>query len=875
MKVLVAEKPSVARDHYRKLLERKFGETFQQNNGYLQGQNYIITWCVGHLVTLAPFDKYPGYSGSWQLSNLPLLPQNFELEVIERTAQQFTLLTRILESAEEIINGADAGREGNLIFDLVIDKNPKLKDKPLKRLWVNSYVEEDLDKAWDKLETCEKRINLSYAAKLRQRADWLVGLNATRAYTLTAGAGSLMSVGRVQTPTLNLIVQRDEEVEGFQELFYYGLKSQWNQVEFRWIREDKIHWDEDKPFVEKILKQFTGKTAELIEWSKSTKKSYPPKPYDLTDLQKDANKKLKMKAARTLEIAQLLYEKKLTTYPRTDSAYLPDNMKNEAYQLASRMAPENQKNLFRPLSENFVFINSKKVTDHYAILPTGKSAQGISSEEQSLLKLITERFTQAWLQPQIWIEAQATLKVTSANGDEFLRTKLKVEKQAGWKSLKRSDTENQQNKEDSLWLKSLPEWQVGMIHPLIDLELTEKKKPKPKYFTEATLLTAMKTAGRQIDDEELAEAMKERGLGTPATQAGIIETLIHRKFIQEEKGFLMSTSVGRRLIDKVDDLLKSPELTGDWEFKLKMVEKGQMAPEAFFQETCGYVQDIFSSLKSKFIHSWQREEHHWDANCLKCNTVLNTLNWGLKCNSCDFTLPFQVAGRDFSIDEIKTLLNQDSFEKLEGFVSKRGFHFSAGVHWDEEFKLSLKFENDPKREFKETKHKCPACKSGLSANEAMLRCSNERCRFVMWKTVAQLKLTEKIITQILKKKTSDPLEGFVSKKGKSFNAKLKLNDQYKIEFEFDNTPPAAIPCPKCSSALKNQQSMLGCSCGWQSHTVFARKQLSREELTYLFVKKKSKRISGFKGKDGSPFSCFLKLDEHLQIQYDLESIKKL
>lgn len=882
MKVLVAEKPSVARDHYKKLLERQKGESFQQKNGYLQGKEYIITWCVGHLVTLAPFDQYEGYGGSWKLSNLPLLPEQFKLEVIERSSQQFHIVQGLLQQADEIINGADAGREGNLIFDLLIDYNPQLNQKTLKRFWVNSYVEQDLDRAWQSLEDITHRVNLSYAARLRQRADWLVGLNATRAYTLTAGGGSLISVGRVQTPTLNLIVQRDSDVEGFKELFYYGIASKWSDVEFKWIRDDKIHWDEDKPYVEKHLKAFQGKSAQLTEFKKSTKKSFPPKPFDLTELQKEANKKLKLKAARTLEVAQVLYEKKLITYPRTDSAYLPENMKGQAYQLARSMAPPECLNLMRPESEQFQFINSKKVTDHYAILPTGTRGQGLSAEEQKLLGLITERFVIAWLKPQIWTEAQATIQVNDIPEKELFRTKLKVEKQAGWKSLKRSDeddkNESSEAKETSLWLQELPEWTTGTSLPLEELSLQEKKKPKPKYYTEATLLTAMKSAGRQIEDEELAEAMKERGLGTPATQAGIIETLKHRNFITEEKGFLMSTVNGRRLIEQVDSMLKSPELTGEWEYKLKQVEKGEFDPKAFYDQTCDYVHEIFSGLKNRFLSSFERENIDWSSkgNCLKCQAELQSQNWGLKCSqeTCDFSLPFSVAGRQFETHEIEQLLKGESFDKLEGFRSKRGFQFSAGIKWSEEFKLDLQFDEDPDRKFSPSKHKCPACKSLLDENKKMLRCSQERCQFIMWKTVAQRPLKKSEITTILKKKTTDTLEGFISKKGKEFQAKLKMDAQFKISFEFDNSPPPPIPCPKCAKSLFETNIQFHCACGWKTHKVLGSRTLSRSELEQILKQGKSKRLKGFQGRDGTPFSTFLILDSDKQIQFDIDAIKK-
>ena len=645
MILLVAEKPSVANQHYRPMLERIEGEKFTQGDGCLIGKNHCITWCVGHLITLAPLDAYPGYEGGWRLSNLPLLPEKFRLMEIESTKKQLNVVRQMMEQADVLVNGADAGREGNLIFDLVLDFTPSFKQKTIKRLWVNSYVAKDLDKAWKNLEDATQRVNLSYAARLRQRADWMVGLNATRAYTLTAGRGKMISVGRVQTPTLNLVVERDTIVEQFKELFYYSVVGTWKGFQAQLVKQETDSKDSDKKS-EGLKVAVFEKEAEanaVVERCKppapatiakidtQQKKQFPQKPFDLTELQKEGNKRFKFSAQQVLDCAQNLYEKKLLTYPRTDSQYLPDTMKQEAYALAMRLATPEQKGVMRSESENFVFINSSKVTDHFAIIPTGEVPNGLPEMEQKIYDLAKERFVQAWLKPYVWSEMEIILN--SAAGSPTLdtfRLKLKRNEDLGFRAIVKEEKKKASKKkkgegdssessaaneggaandsdEITNIVEAFPEWNVGDTAPFDSVELQKKKKSKPKYYTEATLLAAMKTAGKQIENEELAEAMKDRGLGTPATQAGIIETLKKRGFIEAQKNYLVSTARGREVIALMDEKVKSPEMTGEWEYKLSQVEKGTLSPVEFRDGIVNYVKELFEHLHQKYGSQFERE----------------------------------------------------------------------------------------------------------------------------------------------------------------------------------------------------------------------------------------------------------------------------
>ena len=702
MILLVAEKPSVANQHYRPMLERIEGEKFTQGDGCLIGKNHCITWCVGHLITLAPLDAYPGYEGGWRLSNLPLLPEKFRLMEIESTKKQLNVVRQMMEQADVLVNGADAGREGNLIFDLVLDYTPAFKQKQIKRLWVNSYVAKDLDKAWKNLEDATQRVNLSYAARLRQRADWMVGLNATRAYTLTAGRGKMISVGRVQTPTLNLVVERDTLVEQFKELYYYSVVGTWKGFQAQLVkpeiasgdtppRNDKSAPSDKKNVIASEQSERSNlkvavfeKEAEanaVVERCKppapatiakidtQQKKQFPQKPFDLTELQKEGNKRFKFSAQQVLDCAQNLYEKKLLTYPRTDSQYLPDTMKQEAYALAQRLASPEQKGVMRNESENFVFINSSKVTDHFAIIPTGETPNGLPEMEQKIYDLAKERFVQAWLKPYVWSEMEvivetkddrrktidkftepaevndnSALRQSSGTLDTF-RLKLKRNEDLGFRAIVKEEKKKSSKKKgdprseagmtdggaegkgdgDDITnlVEAFPEWNVGDTSPFDSVELQKKKKSKPKYYTEATLLAAMKTAGKQIENEELAEAMKDRGLGTPATQAGIIETLKKRGFIEAQKNYLVSTARGREVIALMDEKVKSPEMTGEWEYKLSQVEKGTLTPVEFRDGIVEYVKQLFADLHARYACQFERETPNaasssgtpWQARC--------------------------------------------------------------------------------------------------------------------------------------------------------------------------------------------------------------------------------------------------------------------
>ena len=962
MILLVAEKPSVANQHYKPMLERIEDEKFTQGDGCLIGKNHCITWCVGHLITLAPLDAYPGFEGGWRLSNLPLLPEKFKLMEIESTRKQLAVVRDMMARADVLVNGADAGREGNLIFDLILDYTPDFRKKQIKRLWVNSYVAKDLDKAWKNLEDATERLNLSYAARLRQRADWMVGLNATRAYTLTAGRGKMISVGRVQTPTLNLVVERDAIVEQFKELFYYSVVGTWKGFQAQYVRYEKKEvkgdsgseagmtneanaateakvaadkqsnlkvaiFEKEEPAQAVIDKCSPPEEAAIAKVDIQQKKQFPQKPFDLTELQKEGNKRFKYSAQQVLDCAQNLYEKKLLTYPRTDSQYLPDTMQQEAYALAQRLATPQEKSVMRDGNENFVFINSSKVTDHFAIIPTGEEPQNLPEMEENIYKLAKERFVQAWLKPYVWSEMEVLLQTRderretregNENGgdsstSEIFRLKLKRNEDLGFRALVKEEKKKGKKKGDSRSeagmtseakgaeaegkgdgdditniVETFPEWNLGDHAPFDSLELQKKKKSKPKYFTEATLLAAMKTAGKQIENEELAEAMKERGLGTPATQAGIIETLKKRGFIEAQKNYLVSTQRGREVIALMDEKVKSPEMTGEWEFKLSQVEKGKLTPIEFRDGIVNYVKELFEHLHQKYASQFERETVTDAIPCPKCSSPLEIAPWGYVCKNeeCGFKAGHTIAGRTLSHAEMRTLLRTGKSDLLSGFKSKKGTTFSATLTLGDDGNIGFEFSDDARAKTP-TNYKCPKCGKTLLDSGNRLICegsdvttsNNENgdptltpdtaptCDFVFYKTIAGHVMSDTEIAELFSNGTTEIISGFLTKKGTTFNAKVVWDKDFKATFAFENDghfhgTETKFSCPLCKKKLEENKNAIFCpACNFTLFKSVAGKKLRVADIKALLTGGKTELLTGFKSKKGTEFDAYLKLGE--------------
>ena len=607
MIVCVAEKPSVARE-----IAGVLGATTKRQ-GYLEGNGYQVTWTFGHLCTLKePHDYSPQWK-TWMLSSLPMIPPRFGIKLIDNEVytQQFGIIRTLMQNADEIINCGDAGQEGELIQRWVMLKAGV--KCPVKRLWISSLTEESIREGFRNLRP-ESDFRLLYEAGLaRAIGDWILGMNATRLYTLRyAGNRQVLSIGRVQTPTLAMIVNRQDEIDHFVPSPYWELKTVYRDVTFTASKGKS----EDKETGEKLLAEVTGKEFTVTGVTEKKGKEAPPRLFDLTSLQVECNRKYGFSADETLKLIQSLYEKKVTTYPRVDTTFLSDDIYPKVPKILSGL--KGYEEFTSPLSgrklpkSKKVFDNSK-VTDHHAIIPTGVPATALTPEERKVYDLVAGRFIAAFYPD---CEISTTTVTGKVSGIDF-KTSGKRMLKPGWRVLFSSD-QNRNSQSDAGEIQDarqlpdndgadskdetnavLPEFTAGESGPHSPF-LKEIWTTPPKPFTEATLLRAMETAGKAVENEELRDALKENGIGRPSTRAAIIETLYKRNYIRKERKSLYPTQTGKDLIATIhEELLKSAELTGMWEKKLRMIESGTYQASAFLDELKSMVRTIVINVLSE------------------------------------------------------------------------------------------------------------------------------------------------------------------------------------------------------------------------------------------------------------------------------------
>lgn len=595
MKVCIAEKPSVARE-----IATILGANARRD-GYFEGNGYQVTWTFGHFCTLKEPHEYAPQWKQWSLNLLPMIPPRFGIRLIdnEGVKKQFAVIEKLIAEAAEVINCGDAGQEGELIQRWVMQK-AQCK-VPVKRLWISSLTEDSIREGFNKLKDQAIFDKLYEAGLSRAIGDWLLGMNATRLYTVKYGQNrSVLSIGRVQTPTLALIVNRQLEIENFKPEPYWELKTVYRETTFSATKGRFTTKEEGEQFLEEI------KSSEFEVTDVTIKKGeeLAPRLFDLTALQVECNKKFAFSAEDTLKTIQSLYEKKLTTYPRVDTTYLSDDMYPKVAPILRGLAgyEELTKSILAlpkiPKSKK-VFDNSK-VTDHHAIIPTGVRANNISAEERKVYDLITRRFIAAFY-PNCKIATTTVLG--EATKIEFKVTGKQI-LEPGWRVVfeKPANNQNSPNQEDEETEKDddnlLPDFVKGETGPHIPA-LNEKWTQPPKYYTEATLLRAMETAGKLVDDDELRDALKENGIGRPSTRAAIIETLFKRNYIRKERKNLYATQTGVELIGTIkEELLKSAELTGLWEKKLRQIEKSEYDPRQFIDELKQMLTEIVTNVKN-------------------------------------------------------------------------------------------------------------------------------------------------------------------------------------------------------------------------------------------------------------------------------------
>ncbi|MDY2586601.1 type IA DNA topoisomerase [Winogradskyella aquimaris] len=737
MKVCIAEKPSVARE-----IAAVLGATTKRD-GYFEGNGYAVTYTFGHLCTLCEPSDYKPYWKSWDLNNLPMMPDKFKVKVSEDKGikKQFNIVKSLFDKAEVVINCGDAGQEGELIQRWVINK-AKYNGK-VQRLWISSLTTEAIKEGFENLKPAEDYDNLYYAGFSRSIGDWLLGINATRLYTVKHGGyKQVLSVGRVQTPTLAMLVTRYKEIENFVPQPYWELQTLYRDTLFSYEEGRFLKMEDGELLVNKVKEH----EFEIVSITKKKGTEYAPKLFDLTGLQVYCNTKFGFSADDTLKIAQRLYEKKVVTYPRVDTTFLPNDIYPKVKGILSKLTDYSeltQPLLNKKIKKSTKVFNDKKVTDHHAIIPTGIQTH-LQPAEQQVYDIIVKRFIAVFYDD---CKVSNTTVIGKADDVNFKTTGKEILSK-GWRVVFESD--GSKSKGESI----LPTFTKGEKGPHEPSFLEKQTKP-PKQFTEASLLRAMETAGKQVDDDELRDIMKENGIGRPSTRANIIETLFKRKYIKRNKKQILPTVTGIQLIDTIqNDLLKSAELTGHWEKQLKDIEKGEISANTFIKGMKRMVDALVYEVRSEKVETRISAVNNKPLNktksksqtkskaiightCPKCNK--GQLLKGKKAygchlygKGCDFVLPFTYCKKKVSENQYLRLLSKGSTVNLKGFKNE-GKSIEGLLRFDDNFKLKLEPKQTVKPQIK-IGDPCPKCKTGrILKGRTAFGCSNYKtgCDFRM------------------------------------------------------------------------------------------------------------------------------------------------
>ncbi|MDJ0621642.1 MAG: DNA topoisomerase III [Desulfocapsaceae bacterium] len=803
--LIIAEKPSVAAD-LAKVLPGKYKKT----KTHFEGDEYIISFAIGHLVAICyPEEIDPKYQ-KWSLQDLPILPEKFPLKKLPDTKSQLNALQKLIRRKDigAIVNACDAGREGELIFKNIVRFvwNNSVAQKSFKRLWLQSMTSEAIRKAFQHMRDNEEMVTLEDTALCRSESDWLIGINATRALTgfnSRRGGFFLTPCGRVQTPTLSLLVKREKIRREFKPQKYFNIFStftyndssyigKWNDPKFSpdpqkpELKADRL-WDENR--VREILDKCRKGQAEVSEKSKQSSQT-SPQLYDLTSLQREANARFGFSAKNTLNIAQALYERhKVLTYPRTDSRFLPEDYLKTAKDVTVRqrnwklgkfaeMALEKSY-----IKKNKKIFNNAKVTDHHAIIPTTQLPQNLSEAEEKIYLMVTQRFLAVFFPPAKFL---VTKRISLVKEETFI-TEGKIMTEPGWKLIYGAEADD--TKESIL--QPIPDDATVIC---TDIREEEKETKPPPRFSEATLLSAMENSGKLVDDEELAEAMKERGLGTPATRAAIIEKLINEKYVVREAKELVPTGKAIELLALLDamkiEVLASPEMTGEWEYKLNQIMKGEMTRESFMRE----IRDLTKHITSQIVN-FEESEVRPEAPFSPVNG-LRFYSSPIAYHAEDDSMHIRkiLGGRVMSDEEIIALIKGETIGPFANFLSKKGKHFSASIKLTNK-KVDFIFANaTDELDIDEIMQQQPLGKSPIDdtpvyetpagyMSQSALE-GDEKKGLKISKIILSRELSPDTIANLLNTGKTELIKGFISKKKRPFDAYLLLQKNGKISFEF-------------------------------------------------------------------------------------------
>jgi DNA topoisomerase-3 len=822
-KLVIAEKPSVAAD-----IARALGG-FARKGDYFESDEHLLSSAVGHLLKLAVPDEYEVKKGKWSFKHLPVIPPHFELAPLEKSEQRLNLLLRLMKRRDVngLINACDAGREGELIFRYLV-QHARIK-KPIERLWLQSMTPQSIRDGFNRLRPDKELLPLADAAKCRSEADWLVGINGTRAMTAfnsKEGGFYLTTVGRVQTPTLAILVEREEKIRAFTSKGYWEVLARFGaragEYPGRWFdpkfkkgddaeRRAERLWAAAK--AEAIVADCRGGSGIANEESKpSTQLS--PLLFDLTSLQRDANARFGFPARMTLSLAQALYERhKVLTYPRTDSRALPEDYIGTVKKTLEALGTSRAFAAFarQILKQGWVRPNKRvfdntRISDHFAIIPTLQVPKQLNEAELKLYDMVVRRFLAVFYPAAEYLQ---TTRITRV-GEHHFKTEGKVLQNPGWLAVYgRAGGEDNEN---------LPpitkDEKVGVLEVAAHAIQT---KPPPRY-TEATLLSAMEGAGKLVEDDELRAAMEAKGLGTPATRAAIIEGLIYEDYIHREGRELVPTPKAFSLLFALHVMsipeLASPELTGEWEHKLKLIELGKFTREEFMQHISQLVTNVVSIIKAGDIPDTAFATV--PAPCPKCGGVVQENYRKFQCQKCDFSLWKVVSGREWSPEEVAELITKRFIGPLTGFRSKQGRPFAAGLRLTDDLRLEFDFgrgsaagegEEAPDFSAQDPLGACPKCGARVFEHGVTYTCekavgAGRTCDFRSGRMILQQPVEREQMKKLLATGRTDLLTGFVSKKGRRFKAFLVKTPDGKIGFEFQ--PRAAKEKPDEQKPLKKK-----------------------------------------------------------------------